>query len=180
MPLAARSITYEEFEATKRGGRSVPLHLQGSLIRQAILQFNKPIKIVNSLFAMDGDDVAALLSDAKSSRILDAFMGEKSRDKLAKHLKGHWFTLACGTHGSRCLDKIWQYSKDNQKMHIMEELAGAGEAMNSTKTGRLISSKLNVPLFARNKKDWSEARGKEEKTKALFADIIGNKKAVKT
>ncbi|XP_015121551.1 nucleolar protein 9 [Diachasma alloeum] len=181
VPLAARLITYEQFESAKRQGRSIPLHLHGSLILQAILQFNKPIKIVNSMFSMDAEELAALFSDPKGSRILDAFMdskfvGEKSRDKLAKQLKGHWVTLACGTHGSRCLDKIWQYSKDNQKIHIMEELAAAGEAMNSTKTGRLISAKLNVSLFARSRKEWSEARGKEEKAKTLFASIIGNAK----
>ncbi|XP_063975128.1 nucleolar protein 9 [Diachasmimorpha longicaudata] len=178
VPLASRLVTFEQLESARKQSRTIPLHLHGSLILQAILQFNKPIKIVNSIFSIDGNELAALFSDPKGSRILDAFMdskfvGEKSRDKLAKQLKGHWVTLACGTHGSRCLDKIWQYSKDNQKIHIMEELAAAGEAMNSTKTGRLISTKLNVSLFARNRKEWSEARGKEEKAKALFANIIG-------
>ena len=56
----------------------------------------------------------------------------------------------------------------------MEELAAVGELMKSTNTGRLISAKLNVPLFVRNKKDWIESQGKEEKTKALFSDLISD------
>ncbi|KAK0179238.1 hypothetical protein PV327_008047 [Microctonus hyperodae] len=175
--LISRLITYEQYESAKKNSRNIPIHLHGSLILQAILQFNKPIKIVNSILDMNGEDLAILFSDPKGSRILDAFMdskyvGEKSRDKLAKQLKGHWVKLACGIHGSRCLDKIWQHSKDNQKLYIMEELASVGELLNSTKAGRLINIKFNVALFVRNKKDWIEAIGKNEKTKTLFAGII--------
>ncbi|XP_011304920.1 nucleolar protein 9 [Fopius arisanus] len=180
-PLIARLVNYEQFDAAKRSNRNIQLHLHGSLILQAILQFNKPIKIVNSLLSLEGEELAMMFSDPKGSRILDVFMdskfvGEKSRDKLAKQLQGYWVTLACGIHGSRCLDKIWQHSKDNQRIRIMEELAGAGEAMNSTKTGRIISAKFNVPLFGKNRKEWSETRGQEEKTRALFASIISSTK----
>lgn len=62
----------------------------------------------------------------------------------------------------------------NQKTLIMEELAAAGESLRSTKSGQIMLNKLNVPLYARNKKDWMETLGKEEKTRALFANIIGN------
>jgi len=154
------------------------LNLHGSLITQAILNFNKPIKIVNSLLEMNNEELLQLFSDPKGSRILDAFMdskyiGEKSREKLYKKLQGIWAELAKSTHGSRCVDKMWIWAHMNQKIFIMEELATAGKSLESTKSGKIISAKLNVPLFARNKKDWSESQGKEEKTKALFADIIG-------
>ncbi|EFN64117.1 Pumilio domain-containing protein C14orf21 [Camponotus floridanus] len=153
-------------------------NLHGSLITQAILNFNKPIKIVNSLLEMNNEKLLQLFSDPKGSRILDAFMdskyiGEKSREKLYKKLQGIWAELAKSTHGSRCVDKMWIWARMNQKIFIMEELATAGKSLESTKSGKIISAKLNVPLFARNKKDWSESQGKEEKTKALFADIIG-------
>ncbi|XP_029167411.1 nucleolar protein 9 isoform X2 [Nylanderia fulva] len=157
---------------------SQPLNLHGSLIIQAILNFNKPIKIANSLLEMSNEELLQLFNDPKGSRILDAFMdskyiGEKSREKLCKKLHGIWAELAKSTHGSRCVDKMWIWARMNQKVLIMEELAAAGKALESTKSGKIISAKLNVPLFARNKKDWSESQGKEEKTKALFADIIG-------
>ncbi|CAL1678177.1 unnamed protein product [Lasius platythorax] len=157
---------------------SRPLNLHGSLMIQAILNFNKPIKIANSLLEMNNEELLQLFSDPKGSRILDAFMdskyiGEKSREKLYKKLHGIWAELAKSTHGSRCVDKMWVWARTNQRILIMEELAAAGKSLESTKSGKIISAKLNVPLFARNKKDWSESQGKEEKTKALFADIIG-------
>lgn len=153
-------------------------NLHGSLIVQAILNFNKPIKIVNSLLDMDSEELSQLFGDPKGSRILDAFMdskyiGEKSREKLFKKFHGIWAELAKNTHGSRCVDKIWTWAHMNQKLVIMEELAAAGESLRSTKSGRIISAKLNVPLFVRSKKDWSESHGKEEKTRAMFATIMG-------
>ncbi|XP_044008257.1 nucleolar protein 9 [Aphidius gifuensis] len=176
--LVVRLINWEQYESAKKCQRVIPLHLHGSLIIQAILQFNKPIKVVNSLLAMNGSDLAILFGEPKGSRILDAFMdskfiGEKSRDKLIIKLKGNWLELARGTHGSRCIDKVWLYTKNNQKNQIMEELSANCSLLTSTKAGSIISAKLNVPLFARNKKDWADSQGKENKTKALFADIIG-------
>lgn len=171
-------VTLKNSAQLKAIQNNTQLNLHGSLITQAILNFNKPIKIVNSLLEMNNEELLQLFSDPKGSRILDAFMdskyiGEKSREKLYKKLQGIWAELAKSTHGSRCVDKMWIWARMNQKIFIMEELATAGKSLESTKSGKIISAKLNVPLFARNKKDWSESQGKEEKTKALFADIIG-------
>ncbi|XP_034950945.1 nucleolar protein 9 [Chelonus insularis] len=178
VPLISRLTTYDQLETAKKQNRDISIHLHGSLILQAILQFNKPIKIVNSLLAMSAEDLTNLFNDPRGSRILDAFMeskfvGEKSREKLAKLMKGYWIQLAASVHGSRCLDKFWQFSNYNQRLHIMEELASIGQSLSSSKTGRLIYNKLNVALFAKDKKLWAESQNKEEKTKALFASIVG-------
>ncbi|XP_017893619.1 nucleolar protein 9 [Ceratina calcarata] len=171
--------TYEQLENSRKENvdAKTSINLHGSLVIQAVLRFNKPIKLVNSLLEMEEEDFVRLLEDPKGSRIVDAFMdsefiGEKSREKLGKKLKGHWSRLARSTHGSRCLDRIWEWARTNQRILIMEELAAAGESMRSTKSGQIISNKLNVPLFARSQKDWTEAQGREKKTKALFADVI--------
>ncbi|XP_076389836.1 nucleolar protein 9 [Megachile rotundata] len=175
----------EQLESLRKADNSHPvICLHGSLIIQAILKFNKPIKIVNSLLEMNEEELVRILEDPKGSRIVDAFMdseyiGEKSREKFAKKFRGYWAQMASSTHGSRCLDKMWQWARINQRTLIMEELAAVGESLRSTKSGQIISNKLNVPLFARNKKDWMETLGKEEKTKALFASIIGESKKKK-
>lgn len=179
VPLISRLITYDQSTAAKKDDRykNISLNLHGSLIIQAILQFNKPIKIVNSLLEMNGDELADLFSDPKGSRILDVFMdskfiGEKSREKLTKSMKNHWSQLALGIHGSRSLDKFWEYSKQNQRFIIMDELSNAGQELKASKTGRIIYNKLNVSLYSRDKKLWAEAQGKDDKAKALFANII--------
>ncbi|CAK9794728.1 Nucleolar protein 9 [Anthophora quadrimaculata] len=173
--------TVEQWENERKGNNDSKslISLHGSLIVQAILNFNKPIKLVNSLLETDAEELVRMFEDPRGSRIVDAFMdskyiGEKSREKLAKKLKGYWAQLAHSIHGSRSLDKIWQWARVNQKITIMEELVAVGESLRSTKSGQIITNKLNVSLFARNKKDWTEALGKEEKTRALFANIIGD------
>lgn len=168
----------ENCEKTKIDSRCL-ISLHGSLIVQAILKFNKPIKMVNSLLEMDVEKVVQIFEDPKGSRIVDAFMdskyiGEKSREKLVKKLKGYWSQLAKNTHGSRSLDRIWAWASINQRTLIMEELAEVGESLRSTMSGQIMSNKLNVPLFVRNKNNWKETLGKEEKTKTLFANIIGD------
>lgn len=176
--------TSEELERIAAGESrdspgSLMIDLHGSLTVQAMLKFNKPIRIVNSLVEMSGEELSRLFSDPKGSRIADAFMeseyvGEKSREKLARKLNGWLDRLAKSTHGSRSLEKIWESSGKNQRLAIMEELASAGESLRASKSGSIISGKLNVPLFARSKKEWTESQGKEEKTRALFANVIGN------
>jgi len=157
------------------------LNLHGSLILQAMLKFNKPIKIVNSLLNMSTDELLRLLNDPKGSRVLDAFLdseyvGEKSRDKLYKKLKGCWADLTKNTYGSRCVDKVWEKTTStNQKITIMEELAAAGESLGSTKSGQVMYRKLNVLLFVRDKKDWLASQSRQETTRKLFADIINKK-----
>ncbi|XP_012265339.2 nucleolar protein 9 [Athalia rosae] len=176
--VVAQMVPSDKLPSRETGGE-YRVNLHGSLILQSILHFNKPIKIVNSLLMANGSDLRILFTDPRGSRVMDAFaeskfIGEKSREKMARRLSGNWVQLACSKHGSRSLEKVWQWSPLKQKLWIIEELASAGASMQATETGKIISSKLNVPLFARSRKDWIEALGKEEKTKALFADIIGD------
>ncbi|KAL7298444.1 hypothetical protein TKK_0008232 [Trichogramma kaykai] len=178
VPLLMRFSKFEKYSSLSEDAKSkLPMNLHGSLCIQSMLEFNKPIKIVNSLLAMDSTELCRILEHPKGSRIMDSFMdsqfiGGKSREQLAKHLRGTWAQLARSTHGSRCLEKVWASAKPPQKLIIMTELAEVGELLRSTPVGKIISHKLNVPLFARNKKEWEEFAGKEEKTKTLFADII--------
>ncbi|XP_033338087.2 nucleolar protein 9 [Megalopta genalis] len=170
--------TWEQLEDLRGQSNSkLFINLHGSLIVQAILRFNKPIKIVNSLLEINVEELLNLFSDPKGSRIADAFIGsiyigEKNKEKLAKSLTGCWAQLASSTHGSRSLEQVWHWSNIKQKTLIMQELAEVGESLRSTKSGQIIFNKLNVALFARNKANWTEALDKEGKTRTLFADIL--------
>lgn len=68
------------------------LSLHGTLLIQLILEFNKPIKAVNSILNMDTKHLQYLFSNTMGSHIVDSYMtstfvGEKSRDKLIRKLK---------------------------------------------------------------------------------------------
>jgi nucleolar protein 9 len=67
------------------------IHPHGSMILQQMLYFNKPIKLITNLLELKKEELIQILSDKKGSFIGDAFcastfVGEKSRDKLIKHL----------------------------------------------------------------------------------------------
>ena len=88
VPLLVRMTAKEALEEAEA---EVPIHIHGSLILQELLNFNKPIKVINSLLAIDAAALRQLLCDPKGSHVTDAFMtsasiGEKSRDGQVKSL----------------------------------------------------------------------------------------------
>lgn len=93
-PLVLYMIPYEDFQHG-----TVKINLHGSLIVQEMLQFNKPIKVVNSLLSMSDNDLINLLSDPRGCHITEAFasssfVGEKSRERLFKKLKVSFTIIA--------------------------------------------------------------------------------------
>lgn len=98
------------------------LSLQGTLMLQTMLDFNKPIKIVNSMLSMDTNTLKNLFSNSMGSHIVDSFVkslfvGEKSREKLVRKMTVKCdFTLPTlgvnvaafsGNLPGPCLFKIW-------------------------------------------------------------------------
>lgn len=133
--------------------------LHGSLILQHIFQFNKPIKIVQSLLEMKPQDIANILCDQKGSRIADAyleskFIGEKSREKLIKLLEGMYLKMALSKAGSHVLEKFYNQSSDTHKEVIVQELSERVNQLNGCVSGRIIAYKFSVDAYARNKNQW--------------------------
>lgn len=135
------------------------ISLHGSLILQRIFQFNKPIKIVQSLLDMKPQDIANIFCDQKGSRIADAyleskFIGEKSREKLVKHLEGMYMKMAVSKSGSHVLEKFYNLSTETQKEMIVQELAERVNQLNGCVPGRIINFKFNVETYAKNPNQW--------------------------
>jgi nucleolar protein 9 len=87
-PLTLSLVTYEE----QANSNKLHIHLNGSLILQTLLNFNKPIQVINSLLDMNISDLKTVLTDPKGCHVMDAFMkseyvGEKSRDRMMKKLQ---------------------------------------------------------------------------------------------
>ncbi|CAO1300601.1 unnamed protein product [Diamesa tonsa] len=135
------------------------VNLHGSLILQNIFQFNKPIKIIQSLLEMKPHDVAEIFCDIKGSRIADAFLeskfvGEKSREKLFKHLDGLYMQFATSKSGSHVMEKMYALSSDTQREAIVCELSSKMAILNGSMFGRIINRKLCVEMYLRNRTQW--------------------------
>ncbi|KAJ9593168.1 hypothetical protein L9F63_015265 [Diploptera punctata] len=153
------------------------VQLHGSLILQILLNFSKPIKVVNGVLEMNSSDLKTVLMDPKGCHVMDAFMkstfvGEKSRDKMIKTLQGMYVALACSKHGSRSVDAVWEISSLKHKSIIMDELSAKEPILNSDQYGSILASKYALSLYKHRKEEWKDKLGKENRTKKLFADII--------
>ena len=90
--LVSRLVTYDVAFGEEKDAETYSVNYMGSQIIQALLHFNKPIKIVASLLEMDNSELRELLCDSCGSHVMDAFVsaefvGEKSREKLIQKLQ---------------------------------------------------------------------------------------------
>lgn len=153
----------------ERNIKKITLH--GSLILQHIFQFNKPIKIIQSLLDMKPQDIADIFCDDKGSRIADAyleskFIGEKSREKLIKQLEGMYMTMAVSKSGSHVLEKFYKLSSDSQKEAIVIELAERLNQLNGCVSGRILNYKFSVETYSRNPNQWKSFLARNSATKS--------------
>lgn len=89
----SRLVSYEKNkQLSNQNLQKEKLNLHGTLILQKMLEFNKPIKIINSILSMEAEDVKNLFCNSMGSHIVDSivkseFVGEKSREKIIKKLQ---------------------------------------------------------------------------------------------
>lgn len=159
------------------GDKSNFVHLHGSLILQAMLHFNKPIKLVQSLLDTPSIELAELFCSPRGSHVVDAFLqskfvGEKSREKFLKHMDGHYLDMAITKHGSRAVEALFEAAGDNQKTRIVKELAEKVNQLNGSPTGRLLNYKFRVDTYRLSPAQWKATFNKESKIEKLFKGIV--------
>ena len=177
--LLAYLSTRESYEETK-GSPETPqlsVSLHGSLIIQELLNFNKPIKVVNSLLDMDANELKVLLSDPRGCHITDSFMqsttiGEKSRDGLIKLMQPHLASLACSKHGSRSIDKMWEKASQKGQEIMAHELASKLTLLSNNNSGRFIAQNLCLDVYKRSKDEWKAHLKNQEKRKTLAKEFL--------
>ncbi|KAH8271640.1 hypothetical protein KR018_012376 [Drosophila ironensis] len=168
------------------------VHLHGSLIAQHLLQFNKPIFLVNCILDLPADQLAQIFNTPNGSHIVDAFMqskfiGEKSRERLIRQLDGFYVDLAITRHGSRVLEQCFQASQEAQKLRIAKELFSKANMLKGSPYGRLIYTKYRLDTYKLSPSQWqqclsqlstsdeqpTETKRKRPKTAAeAFKDIL--------
>lgn len=174
--LSVLTMKLKPFEVAA-SDKSNFVHLHGSLILQAMLRFNKPIKLVQSLLDTKPTELAELFSNARGSHVVDAFIdskfiGEKSREKFIKHMNGTFLDLAISTHGSRAVEAMFAASGDNQKTRIVKELSEKLNQLKGCPSGRLLNYRFHVETYVLSPTTWKASFNKENKVQKLFKDII--------
>ncbi|KAB0804765.1 hypothetical protein PPYR_01735 [Photinus pyralis] len=178
-----KNLKYDDLNDRKGEDlQSAKLNLHGTLMVQLMLEFNKPIKIINSILDIDSIDLRKLFCNRMGSHIADIYVksqyvGEKSRDKLFKKLQGTFQELAADKYGSRSFEAIWNVTSLKNRKTIMNELSHKDGAWSNTQFGRIISAKVNLTMYKRNKEEWNNfilKEGSKKDVKELFTDILAN------
>ncbi|XP_018324930.2 nucleolar protein 9 [Agrilus planipennis] len=176
---------WEKFEDITKNDKSEyssldkqKFNLHGTLLAQLLLNFNKPIKLVNSILSFDSNDLKGMFSNSMGCHIVDSYVkspyvGEKSREKLIKKMQGTYPELVSSKYGSRSFDALWEVATLKMKLMIMNELSQKDASWSNSQFGRIIASRINLTLFKRNKEEWTSSLNKsKDKTKNCLIEIF--------
>ncbi|XP_035794693.1 nucleolar protein 9-like [Anopheles albimanus] len=162
-------------------GATPKIHIHGSLILQAILEFNKPIKFVTALLEMDAERLTEILRDPRGSFIANAFVrsrfvGEKSREKMVRHMEGQYGQLALSSHGSRVVELLYEAGNPAQRENIVRELSECSTQLTSKPWGIVLNKRLLIDTYKRDPARWKVAIKSDAKVERMFDKIVGGKK----
>ncbi|CAG9859050.1 unnamed protein product [Phyllotreta striolata] len=174
----SRFVAFEEnAKKSNENLQKEKLNLHGTLILQKILDYNKPIKVVNAILNLDQTVLLNLFSNVMGSHIADSyvkgtFVGEKSKERLVRKMMGAYRDLAFGKHGSRSFEALWHAANMKCKLLIMDELSHKDGSWVNSDFGKIISQKINFSTYKRNKEDWKNSLNNGNKCEEIFADVL--------
>lgn len=88
--------------------------------------------------------------------------------------QGFYVKMAVSKPGSRAFDKIWETAGIKNKMQMTTELSSKESELMSTDFGKFVALKTALSTFRHNREEWKSAMTQNDKTKKLFADIVGD------
>ncbi|XP_071448879.1 nucleolar protein 9 [Hetaerina americana] len=178
VPLCLQMVAFKGDESKEATRDKLQVNLHGSLIIQAMLHFNKPIKVINSLLEMKPPDLQEIFCDPKGSHIMDAFMeskyiGAKSRERLFRWMMGTYVAMATSKHGSRSMEAAWKQMTVKFRQTVAGELSARESQLLASPFGRIIAVLAMLSLYRRSVEEWRQVQTGEEKKREIFSDIIG-------
>ena len=175
------------------------VHVQGSLLVQALFKYKSPRVVVESLLSMETDTIMWLSCDMAGSRAIDTFLTSPTvksvkkkkfveKLKVCVHIVSH--TLNCkllplfsqphlvplckDKHGSRVMDVVWRFSEVTVKDSLAEELIAHEAEIAEDFYGRIVMRNCNLAHYRRKHRAvWQDKGPTTANTpRELFHDII--------
>jgi hypothetical protein len=111
--------------------------------------------------------------------VVEAFLDSPTfhfhvKHKLLDKFTGKYAALADGRFSSFVLEKAFKTANKSRRISIAQELSAAEEQLGRSSRGRIMLINLKISLFKRAQHIWEEKVHSQEKTKDLFADIVGD------
>lgn len=149
----------------------------GCSLVSTLLKFNKPIFILNSMFAHNVEYLLKVLCSPSGSFISNAmyeskFVGEKSREKFTKCFEEHYADMATDKFGSRALELMFENASEGQQIKIAKELSDNKAKIASHFIGKFIFTNFRIDTFKLSQEQWKVAIKKAKKSEKLFKGIV--------
>lgn len=180
--LVLRMLPFPEYRAKQDEGTLPSVSLQGALTLQELLNFSKPIKVVNSLLVINPEELQSMGCDPRGSHVVDAFVNSssvsaKNKEKLVYRFKGYYTAMACSKHGSRVLEALWKVASMKAKTQVCNELIADELKLKDNLFGRIIFKNFQLNMFKRgDKSDWQQVIDQTEKKRKMFVDLLNEDK----
>jgi nucleolar protein 9 len=160
--------------------RQCLVKLHGSLILQNMLKFQNTNKIVKSIVAIAASRLVHMVCSSYGSHIIDAFMtsstvGKKHKEYILNHFQGFYAQFACDKYGSRALDAMWAAASVDQRLMIVDELAGKESVLKSSCYGYFVLKNIGFTQFQRSRDHWTEVQAKTVRMKSMFENMLADK-----
>ncbi|XP_025115842.1 nucleolar protein 9-like isoform X3 [Pomacea canaliculata] len=188
--LIASFITYDVFFKINEDTGKPPddakeplltsVNLQGSLLVQQLLQFDRPTLMTQGIVGMTPAELSLLCCCPMGSHIVDVFFSspyvlQKCKDDFLKKLKGLLMEVVCSKNGSRCIENVWKNLNFKQRISVAEELAESGARLHNDRYGRFLYSSFGIAQFLQQRKQWIQHQGALTKRRRMLTDLLHKK-----
>lgn len=86
-------------------------------------------------------------------------------------IQGFYPELAGTRYGSRAFEALWSVANLSMRFSVMDELSCRDSKWLNSEYGTIIASKVNLPLYKRNKSEWKNYLNKGNKVETLLKII---------
>ncbi|KAI0079728.1 ARM repeat-containing protein [Panus rudis PR-1116 ss-1] len=166
---AQKTSQKEEDQSRKDLAINSPLEPKtaGAILLQALLRLPAPHNepVLESVFALNVDELLSMAYNATSSRVFDALLDSptvaaKHKRKFILGFIGHYHLLVDDRIGSRVGDRCWAYADPYLREKIARSLIRHEHTMAGSFYGKFFARNLNLHLLQRNVEEWKNVQAK--------------------
>ncbi|XP_062518372.1 nucleolar protein 9-like [Corticium candelabrum] len=163
------------------------IHVSGSLLVQALVQFEDTKTLVSSFLTLSTAEMIVLCCHPSGSRAVESFMKSKTvqpkkKNKLVANLQGHMSTLACDKWGSHVIDACWTNTEISTKKQITNELVANESQLRGSFSGKIVWRNCRLDYAKEKGLRWQQKVAADDRKRKMFDDFVndGSKKGPQT
>lgn len=154
------------------------LQVSGSLLVQALFQFEDTQTLTSSLLKLSTSETTFLCCHPSGSRAVEAFLKSRTvkpnkKKKFVAKLGGNLTMLACDKWGSHVIDSCWAKSEMTVKKEMAKELVAHESRLRENFSGKIVWRNCRLDDAKGKACDWQKKVESDDRKRKMFDDIVG-------